>query len=397
MEQLQISDKQRTAITWIMLSLFPIIGMAIDLISPALPAIATDLNASATLVKNTISLYLVSYALGNFILGLLTDAWGRRKILSISMFVFILSSLLPVFFSRIDILLLARILQGISMGGISVTARAVFSDILSPEKLIKFGPVIGTLFGIGPVVGPFLGSYLQHYYDWHACFIFFAGFIAIIYLLSLLFVPETHINRQPLKIKTITANISEIFRHKVFMGTVLIMGLIYSLGIGFNVVGPFIIEKEMGYSVIFFGRVALATGVAYTIATIVSRLLSARYEYNKLITQGIKFSLLAAIVFTLIGLFFKNNIYLLIIASTVMLFSQGSIFPISMGKGISLFRHIAGTATAVMYLVNILITSLTSFALSFFNVNSVFEFIVVYLCIMLLSVTIYYKIVNEVK
>lgn len=107
----------------------------VDLISPALPAIADNLNVSIDLVKELISIYLLGYALGNFFTGFLTDAFGRKKLLLLGLIGFVLISLLPVIFPTISVLLLARLLQGLTIGMISVTVRATFSDILTPEKL----------------------------------------------------------------------------------------------------------------------------------------------------------------------------------------------------------------------------------------------------------------------
>lgn len=66
----------------------PIIGMAVDLVSPSLPAISINLRISSTIAKDVISIYFLGYALGNFITGFLADAFGRKKLLRISLFTF---------------------------------------------------------------------------------------------------------------------------------------------------------------------------------------------------------------------------------------------------------------------------------------------------------------------
>ena len=64
-----------------MLSLFPLLGMGIDLLSPALPAMRTDLGVATSSIKTIIAFYLVGYAVGSFCIGLLTDCVGRRRLL----------------------------------------------------------------------------------------------------------------------------------------------------------------------------------------------------------------------------------------------------------------------------------------------------------------------------
>src|SRR3990167_6442270 len=104
---LNLSEKQTQHIVWTLLSIFPIIGMTVDLVAPSLPAIASSLTISATLAKNVITFYLLGYAFGNFFIGFLTDAWGRQKLIRISVLGFSLVSLLPIISHRVDILFLS--------------------------------------------------------------------------------------------------------------------------------------------------------------------------------------------------------------------------------------------------------------------------------------------------
>ena len=105
-------------------------------------------------------------------------------------------------------------------------------------------------------------------------------------------------------------------------------------------------------------------GLVFLIATIICRYLLKHYKAEQLLKVINLFLGLAAIIFIL-SFFNSQNIILVGIGSGLMFFACGFIFPMSMGKGISLFRHIVGTASAIMYLINILITSLASFRLVF--------------------------------
>ncbi len=82
---MSISQKQTSVIVLVLLSINPIIGMAVDLVSPSLPAITLSLNISAKVAKDVISIYLLGYALGNFSMGFLTDALGRQTLIRIMM------------------------------------------------------------------------------------------------------------------------------------------------------------------------------------------------------------------------------------------------------------------------------------------------------------------------
>ncbi len=389
-----LSEKRAQLIIYILLILMPIVGMAVDLIAPSLPAMVTDLQSSAQTIKAIISIYLFGYALGNFIAGFLTDAWGRKKLIRIAVLGFAVISLLPVLFPNIEIVLLTRFLQGITLGATAVLARAIFSDILTPEKLVRMGVLIGAMWGLGPVIGPLLGGYLQVYFGWQAGFCFFTIVSFMLFIAVVCIIPETHMNRHPLNFHMIKHNFIETLKHPLFMAMVLLMGMAYSLIITFNTSGPFLIQTVLHYSPVFFGHLALCLGLMFLSATFICRYLLNNFAVERLLFLIIHLSLFVAMVGLVASYMFTHSVVLITCISAVMFFACGFTFPMSMGKGMSLFRHIAGTASATMYLINILITSLTSFLVSFIHVQSVIPMLWVYVVLLLICVWVYWKLVR---
>ena len=108
-------------------------------------------------------------------------------------------------------------------------------------------------------------------------------------------------------------------------------------------------------------------------------------------------NLLVVIAFFLVisSYFFAKEIALVTIGSALMFFGTGFIFPMAMGKGMSLFRHIAGTASAVMYLVNMLLTSLSSFLISFMNIQSAIPLMWIYFSLILIGTLIYWALIHS--
>jgi len=352
------------------------------------------LHISSGITKNVITFYLLGYALGNFCSGFLTDAWGRKHLLRTGLLGFVVASLLPVMFSNITAVLTARFFEGITIGTIVVVARAVYSDILPPGKLIRIGIVMSSMFGIGTVIGPLIGGYLQFYGGWKACFLFFVAVALVAFVVVLFVFPETHFRRHPLKLKTIRHHLAEVLHHQEFMTLVLIMGTIYSLMIAFNTVGPFLIQTKLHHTPIFFGNTALCLGLAFLGATFFCRHCIKKYSVEQLLFFMIHLFFLIALISLMVSFFFSQSITLLLGVSMAMFFSTGFIFPMCMGKGMLLFRHITGTATAVMYLINILMTSLTAFLLSFVSIQNTSSMIAIYLALLATCVLIYWRFIH---
>ena len=394
---LTLSESKIQFIVWTLLFCNPLIGMAVDLVAPSLPAIAAGLHVLPSVAKGVISIYLLGYALGNFCTGFLTDALGRQKLLRLGLLGFVLASLAPVVFPSIQVLLIARFLQGVTIGAVAVIDRAVFSDILPPEKLVRMGPLLATMWGIGPIIGPMIGGYLQFYFGWKAGFIFFAIVSLILLIVIFIIVPETHFNRHPLRFKTMQKNLMEVLHHRIFLALIITMGLSYSLFIVFNTIGPFLIQTEFHYTPIFFGHLALCLGVVFLLSTILCRFLLKQFKTEQLFLVVINILMGLASLFVIAGYVFPHNVILIAVGTAFMFFGAGFVFPMSMGKGMSLFRHIAGTANAVMFLVNVLLTSLSSFLVSFVNIETAVPLMWVYFILVLVCTIIYWRVIHHEK
>jgi MFS family permease len=392
---LQTLSPQRTSvISWTLLCLMPVLGMAIDLISPSLPAMSRQLSISDGLSQTLISIYLFGLAFGNFFTGFLTEAWGRKILLRSILLGAVIVTVMPVLFPNIHVLLISRLLQGLMFGSYSILMRAIFADILSTDKLVHQGTLIATMWGLSPILGPVIGGYFQLYLGWQANFYILAIVIFLFFLLIFIVVPETHTKPHPLNFAIIKSSLMEILRTPIFVGLGMMIGSTYSLIIVFQTAAPFLIQTTFGHSPVFFGYCALALGVVFLLATFVCRYAIKRIHSDRLLLRSIVgFTLIA--VLCLISTCFFQSLLSLEISSGLMFFASGFIFPLALGKGMILSKQTSAVAISVMYLLNILITSLVSFIISLFNTNSAIILVGIYLGLMLLCFLAYWTMVHR--
>jgi DHA1 family bicyclomycin/chloramphenicol resistance-like MFS transporter len=394
--KLKLSPARERLIVCIVMTVFPLLGMAVDLIAPSLPAISHDLHISDTISKNLIAIYLLGYALGNFFTGFLSDAWGRKKLSLLGFIIFIIASLLPALFPGEITLLIGRFLQGLSLGS-AILMRAVLSDILPPEKLVRIATLIATMWGIGPIIGPVIGGYLQYYIGWQACFYFFALYGLMCLILLITIIPETHYKRQALNIQQIKTNLVTIISHPLFLGMTILMGIAYSSLIVFNTLGPFLIQVQLGHSPVYFGHVALWMGLVFLFGTISCRYLVKQYSPESVLLYTIPIFIIISVAWLISAYLAPENIWVLIIPSLLMFFGTGIIYPSGMGRGLALFRHLAGSSSAMMNLVNVLITSCTALIMSFITAGSVLPLAWIYLGLMILSGLVFLLLIRQNK
>ena len=358
--------------TLLILFMVPLAGMGIDVYVPSLPTITTIFNTTANLTKLTLPLYLFGYAIGPLLFGVLSDAYGRKKILLYGLIFYIISCLLIVVFINIWFMLVMRFIQGFTVAAVAATFRAMVTDSYKAgNEMHKMASITVTVWAIGPIVAPFIGAYLQHYFGWQANFIFLMIY-AMVIVISMLIIPETNTQPVALQWSTMLANYRTVIAHRVFWSGIIYMGVMYSMIVIFNIVAPFLIQTTLNYSVVQFGHIALLMGFAFFLGGIINRFLVEKFTAQFLILTSLSIVFTISIVMLLLGLFFPVNLYHYIIPVWLILFFSAPLLPAGMAKSMSLFPQMAGLANAVMGFSFITFTGIATVVASLFvSVNQI--------------------------
>jgi len=164
---------------------------AIDTFFPAFPAIAGEFSATPFQMQQTLSIYLIAYALMALLHGGLSDAIGRRPVILATLVVFTLASVGCALSRSIDELLLFRAIQGLSAGAGVIVGRAIVRDCFAGAHAQRVMSGIGMIFGIAPALAPIIGGYLL-YFGWRASFWFLVLASAALLAACWRSLPETH-------------------------------------------------------------------------------------------------------------------------------------------------------------------------------------------------------------
>lgn len=332
----------------ILLILIPfLMGLGIDLYVPSLPTIAKYFAVNHNLAQQTIGFYLLSFGVGQLFLGVLSDIIGRKKIILAGSVCFFIASFLSAHAANIYFLIALRFLQGLGMAGLGVATRAIATDCFSSKDLIKAITYIAVSWALGPIIGPVIGGYLQHYFDWQANFYFFGLYGLLIFIYVLLALPETNINLSSPKLKEIYLNVKSIITQPIFLLGCFTLAFNYSVLVLFNVIGPFLIQNVLHYSVVSYGHMALFLGLGYFFSTLLNRFLVIHFKPMNIVLFAIIFGFFISIIMLLLGMFIKINIYIILPLVLLQLTMCGLIFPNTMTKIMNLFPKLAGTANAI--------------------------------------------------
>ena len=203
---------------------------AIDTMFPAFPAIGAQLQASPLVMQQTLSVYMIAYALMSLLHGPLSDSLGRRKVILAGVAIFTLASVGCALSRTIGELLAFRAIQGMSAGAGMIVGRAIIRDCFDGAAAQRLMSTVSMIFGIAPAIAPIIGGWIIAFAHWPMIFWFLAAFAGLLWIACLVLLPETHAleRRNALSVRSMAKTYRIIMRDPVFLP------LVFAGTLGFN-------------------------------------------------------------------------------------------------------------------------------------------------------------------
>src|SRR5579862_4931732 len=183
--------RPRSALAALLACLGMLGAFSIDTYIPAFAGIARSLNATPVQMQQTLSAYLLGFAVMNLFHGALSDSFGRRPVVLWGIATFTLSSLGCALSQTVGHLIFFRLMQGVSSGASMVVARAIIRDMFPPHDAQRVMSQVTIYFGVAPAVAPIVGGLLFVHLGWHSVFVFLTFVGAALWLLTWRLLPET--------------------------------------------------------------------------------------------------------------------------------------------------------------------------------------------------------------
>src|SRR5215475_7078021 len=186
--------------------------LTIDMYLPALPKIADDLSISSSVAQLTLTGTLAGLALGQLIVGPLSDSLGRRKPMMAGILLHMVASLICLFAPNVAVLGVARGLQGVGAAAAMVVAIAVVGDLYADSVAATVMSRLMLVLGVAPVIAPSLGAAVLLKASWHWIFAVLVVLAGGLLLLAALALPETlpAVHRRPLRVRGILSTYGEL-------------------------------------------------------------------------------------------------------------------------------------------------------------------------------------------
>ncbi|OAI49596.1 MFS transporter [Gammaproteobacteria bacterium SCGC AG-212-F23] len=359
MQYIQKKNPDKYFLAILALFIVPISGVSIDIYVPSLPQVSHFFGVDKSIVQLTITAYTLGLGLMQIFAGPVSDSFGRRKPFLISMSIFIITTLMIPWSHTIHQLLLLRFIQGAMVAATVVPMRSVIADLFEGQAYYKMMTYMTNAWSIGPIIAPAIGGYLQHYIGWQANFYFLAIYGIIGLALIWIYMPETSMHIHPFNLREIFQRYRSILFNKKFISSVTMNGFLYTCILLFAVLGPFLIQTMMHYSAVQFGHMALLTGLAWFLGTVINRILI-HIPLEEKSTYCLWTMLIIALAMLGLSFVYALNIYVILIPVLMLLLVGGIAFPNYFARGVALFPQATGSSNALFGSAIFLISSVGS-------------------------------------
>jgi DHA1 family bicyclomycin/chloramphenicol resistance-like MFS transporter len=324
--------------------------LTIDMYLPALPKIADELGVSSSVAQLTLTGTLAGLALGQLIVGPLSDSLGRRRPLMAGIVLHMLASVLCLFAPNIAVLGVARGLQGVGAAAGMVVAIAVVGDLFADSVAATVMSRLMLVLGVAPVIAPSLGAAILLKATWHwvfAALVLLAGALLLVAALAL---PETlpPSHRRPLRVRSIAATYLELLRDARFVVLVLVGSLGMSGLFAYIAGASFVLQGKYGLDQQMFALVFAAGAIALIGATQFNVVLLRRFTPQTIALWALTAAAAAGLVFVGLAAGHIGGLLGFVLPVWAILAAMGLVLPNAPAVALSRHPDAAGTAAALL-------------------------------------------------
>lgn len=345
----------------ILASLAALAPFAIDTYLPAFPALESDLQASSLQLQQSLTFYLLPYALMTLWHGAISDSIGRIAAIKWGLGVFVIASIGCAFATNIETLWFFRALQGLSGGAGNVVARAMVRDLFSGPQAQRVMATVQMLFGIAPAVAPVIGGLLLGVH-WQAIFIFLALYSGVSLLAAMRYLPETMPadKRMPLSAKQVIKDYGVIFGDKQFNYVVFASGANFAGFFLYVLASPVFLVKHLGLNGHQFGWMFIPTVCGMVLGSYLAKRAAGKYAQSNVIKIAYLWMAVMVMLNILVCIILPANAIYNI--APVALFNVGMALAMPILSLSALDRHpkIRGTAASGQAFIQMLLSTVSA-------------------------------------
>ncbi|WP_262300362.1 multidrug effflux MFS transporter [Microvirga sesbaniae] len=322
--------------------------LGINMYLPSMPAMARALGVSFTTIQLTLSLYLGAMAVGQLIIGPLSDRFGRRPVLLLGLLTFVAGSIVCLAAQSIGVLIVGRIVQAIGgCAGITLS-RAIVRDLFGRNQVASMIAYVTMGMAVAPMIAPTIGGLLETLFGWRASFAFLIGFGGLALVFAYWRLHETHHSRAGGEaVRELLQGYGSLVRSRPFWGYTLVTSFVSAMFFAFLAGAPYVMIELLGRSPAEYGLYFALVPCGYILGNFTTGRLAATMGPNRMILGG---TLLALASIAVMAAVIASGLLSPIALFGPMLFigvANGLVLPSGIAGAVSVRPDLAGAASGL--------------------------------------------------
>jgi DHA1 family bicyclomycin/chloramphenicol resistance-like MFS transporter len=320
-----------------------------DIYTPSLPDVATDLSTGAAAVQLTLTAFMAGLALGQLVIGVVSDALGRRRLLLLGGFATVLATIGCAVAPTVTLLIAARVLQGFAGAAGVVLARAIIADSTSGPRTAKLLGVLQVIVGVAPVVAPLIGSLLAQVFGWRGVFWTVATIMAVLTTAAIGLVPETlpADRRRPVGFRATVHSLTTVLSRRGFVAYLVTFVAAFGAFFSYVSAGSFVLRVQHGFTAVGFGLWYALGALCMTFSAMAAARWAGRIPHDRMIAWGVG-GVLTGSVAIFVSTWVGTPLWLLLPGCAVLTTSMGQIIANCNAQALSYTQDLSGSGSAAL-------------------------------------------------
>ncbi|MGZ8301966.1 MAG: multidrug effflux MFS transporter [Telluria sp.] len=321
---------------------------SIDAYLPAFPNIQASLQATQIEVQQTLTAYMLAFAVMVLWHGALADAFGRRNVILVSLGLFAIGTFGCAASHSVHYLWIFRIMQGVSAGAGVVVGRAIIRDLYSDAPAARLLSLVTMIFSIAPAIAPVLGGWIVKLFDWRAIFLALLGYTIVLWWFCYKRLPETlpPEKRQPFNPEYVARNYWAIFSSPLFHMKAGIVALNFAGMFLYIAAAPVLLPVHLKLGPDQFGWLFFPTVGGLFLGALAANRMAGKSTFGRQIAAGFCFMLAAAAANVAYHAFSAPALPWTVAPMFFYTFGSSLMAPAVTLLALDLFPHIRGTVAS---------------------------------------------------
>ncbi|MFI9200638.1 multidrug effflux MFS transporter [Streptomyces sp. NPDC053048] len=340
-------------VTFVLGGLTALPPLSMDMYLPALPEVTDALRSPAATVQLTLTACLMGMALGQLVVGPMSDKWGRRRPLLAGMVIYVLATAACALAPTAGLLITFRLIQGLAGAAGIVIARAVVRDLYDGVAMARFFSTLMLISGVAPVVAPLIGGQILRLTDWRGVFVVLTVIGAVLTVVVWRSLDETLPpgRRQAGGLGQALRTMRGLLADRVFTGYMLAGGFAFAALFAYISASPFVVQDIYGASPQTFSLLFGLNSVGLVaVGQINGKLLVGRVSMDKVLAVGLAVIALAAAALLVMasGVLGRPGLAPVAAGLFVLMSAMGLAMPNTNAQALMRSGNAAGSASALL-------------------------------------------------